>query len=150
MQRFEQMQTDLATHMQGGPTAFLFQNKARWEDAQKDLMDSVHETNATKRKSEATDPPSLERTATAASTTLADTDPAFDVTPAAVPPAAPQLPQNQVLPAQSTQAAVAPAAVHTQEARAAAASAEKEARCNKLRADAMAKAAVQMAKDSSN
>ena len=95
-------------------------------------------------------PPSPDRTTTATSITLADTDPAFGVAPAAVPRAATQLPQNQVLPAQSTQAAVTPAAVHTQEPRAAAANAEKEARCNKLRADAMAKAAVQMAKDSIN
>ena len=150
MQRFEQMQAELATHMQGGLTDFVQQNKARWEEAQKDLMQIVDDTKAKKRKAEAADPPSPERTSNAASTALGDTNPAFVVAPAVAPPVAPQLPQNQVLPTQSTQATDAPVEVLTQEARAAAANTEKEARLHKLRADAMAKAALQMAKDSSD
>ena len=146
LQHFEQMQADLATHMQGGLTEFVQQYKARWEEAQKNLMQIVDDTKAKKRKADATDPPSPERTSNATSTALGDTSPAFVVAPVAAPPVAPQLPQNQVLPAQSAQTTGAPVEVFTQEARAAAVSAETEARKHKMRAEAMANAALQLAK----
>ena len=134
--------------MQGGMVKSVQQNKEHWEAAQKDLMQIVDESKAKKRKQDASDPPSPERTSNAASTVAGDNNPLLPAVPAAVPPVAPQLPQNQVLPTQGAQTTDAPVEVLTQEARTTTANADKEARLNKLRADAMAKAAVQLAKES--
>ena len=146
MQRFEAMHTGIANHMQEGITNFVLQNKEYWEATHKELKQLVEESSARKRKQIDIEPPSSERTGNAASTMAIDT--LLPAAPLVVPTPAPQLPPNQVCTTQGAQATEPPIEVLTEEARAAAADAEKAARLNKLRADAMAKAAVQMAKDS--
>jgi len=146
MQRFEAMHTGIANHMQEGITNFVLQNKERWEATQKELKQLVEESSAKKRKQ--AEPPSPERTGNATSTVASDT--VLPTAPVPVPTAAPQLPQNQMPPAQSAQATEPAIEIFTEEAMTAAADVEKAVRLNKLCADGMAKAAVQMAKDSND
>jgi len=144
MQRFEAMHTGIANHMQAGITDFVLQNKERWEAAQKDLMQLVEESSAKKRKQ--AEPPSPERTGNATSTKPCDT--VLPPPAVLVPSPTPQLPPNQVCATQGAPTTEPTTEVLTEAARTATADAEKTARLNKLRADAMAKAALQMAKES--
>jgi len=148
MQRFEAMHAGIANHMQEGITNFVLQNKERWEATQKELQQLVEESSAKKRKQADTEPPSPERTGNSACTMAVDF--VLPTAPVAVPAPTPQLPPNQVGTAQGTQAAEPTVQVPTEEARAATADAEKAARLNRIRADAMAKAALQMAKASND
>ena len=144
MHRFEAMHAGIANHMQAGITDFVLQNKERWEATQKELKQLVEESSAKKRKQ--AEPPSPERTGNATSTKPCDT--VLPPPPLIVPSSAPQLPSNEVRATQSAPTTELPTQVHTEAARAAAAGAEKAARLSKLRAEAMAKAALQMAKES--
>ena len=130
--------------MQEGITNFVLQNKERWEATQKELKQLVEESSAKKRKQ--AEPPSPERTGNATSTKPCDT--ALPPPAVLVPSPTPQLPPNEVCATKSAPTTEPPTEVQTEAARAAAADAEKAASLHKLRADAMAKAAGQMANES--
>jgi len=141
-QNANQLHANLATHIQQGITLFVKENKERWEESQKVLMQIDEENNAKKRKAaEADEPVSPERTA-AATTTVNDVAPEHRAP--LFPPAGGQPPpQAQQPPHTYAQAATKQVAVPTEEARAATIAAGTAARLKKLRDDAISAAILQ-------